>query len=339
MNIRKIIILLVLLSVCRSGLTQIIKGKILDQYSDSTISFASVYFNGTLGGTIADQHGYFEMDISRYLSMPLTISALGYYSVTLTDFSPGNMIIIHLIPKVFELREVVITASAYGEARKTNIKLFKAQFLGHTFNALRCEITNMNDVMLTYDSENETLKAFSSKPILINNKALGYNITYYLDQFEYCKKNHSLMLFGNYVFNETLTTNKKQRLKIEKRRMSAYLGSRMHFFRELWDNNLEASGFTVKDKANSKLTYYGIVAETDIIITGVCKKCLKHTDDLLICYYSKIPRNRLSMIKDYVLFDKMGYFDPLGISWTGEMARQRIADLLPYEYELKKTHR
>ena len=67
----------------------------------------------------------------------------------------------------------------------------------------------MNHVMLTYDPENETLKAFSSKRILINNKALGYNITYYLDQFEYCKKNHSLMLLQNYVF-EILTTNKKK---------------------------------------------------------------------------------------------------------------------------------
>ena len=183
MNIRKIIILLFLLSVCRSGLTQIIKGKILDQYSDSTISFASVYFNGTLAGTLADQYGYFELDISGYSSMPLTISALGYYSVTLTDFPADKIISIHLAPKVFELREVIVTAKAYAEARKTNIKLFKAQFLGQTFNALRCEIINTNDILLTYDSENETLKAFSSKPILINNNALGYKITYYLDQF------------------------------------------------------------------------------------------------------------------------------------------------------------
>jgi hypothetical protein len=31
-----------------------------------------------------------------------------------------------------------------------------------------------------------------------------------------------------------------------------------------------------------------------------------------------------------------GYFDPSGISWEGEMARQRIADLLPFEYSLKE---
>ena len=43
------------------------------------------------------------------------------------------------------------------------------------------------------------------------------------------------------------------------------------------------------------------------------------------------------MMQDSVCFDKQGYFDPLGISWTGEMARQRIADLLPYDYSMKKT--
>jgi hypothetical protein len=34
--------------------------------------------------------------------------------------------------------------------------------------------------------------------------------------------------------------------------------------------------------------------------------------------------------------DQNGYFDPLGISWEGEMARQRIADWLPYEYSIKE---
>jgi len=34
-----------------------------------------------------------------------------------------------------------------------------------------------------------------------------------------------------------------------------------------------------------------------------------------------------------------GYFDPLGISWSGEMSKQRIADQLPYEYALKKLLR
>jgi hypothetical protein len=36
------------------------------------------------------------------------------------------------------------------------------------------------------------------------------------------------------------------------------------------------------------------------------------------------------------LADQNGYFDPFGISWSGEMSKQRIADQLPYDYKLKK---
>jgi hypothetical protein len=39
--------------------------------------------------------------------------------------------------------------------------------------------------------------------------------------------------------------------------------------------------------------------------------------------------------KDFVYFDKRGYFDPFAISREGEMAKQRISDWLPYEYSIK----
>ncbi len=74
---RKIILLFLLISFCTSAYSQIVKGRILDQKTGSSIGFASVYFNGTLVGTLANQNGYFELDIPKFLSVPLTISALG----------------------------------------------------------------------------------------------------------------------------------------------------------------------------------------------------------------------------------------------------------------------
>ena len=331
---RKIILLFLLFSFYTTAYSQIVKGRILDQKTGDSISFASVYFNGTLVGTLANQDGYFELDISKFSSMPLTISALGYYSVTLTDFSPDKALSIYLTPKVFELKEVVVSAKAYAKARRINIKLFKAQFLGQTLNALKCEITNMKDIILIYDSDNEILKAFSSKPILINNNALGYKITYYLDKFEYCKTNQSLKLIGNYIFDEYLTSNKRQKEKFEIRRRSAYLESRMHFFRTLWHNELDSSGFTVMTSAGVRLYTINLVIQTDNFT-----KYLKYRGDLFVTYFKKWDGSVITMIKEYVNFDKNGYFDPEGISWRGEMAKQRIADLLPYDYLFKKTLR
>jgi hypothetical protein len=65
-------------------------------------------------------------------------------------------------------------------------------------------------------------------------------------------------------------------------------------------------------------------------------KYLKYSGSLGIAYYSKVPASFIIFLREEVYFDNNGYFDPSGISWEGEMARQRIADCLPYEYEAKE---
>lgn len=328
---RKFLLVFIMLHLCSLSQSQILRGKILDQMTDSTISFASVYFNGTLSGTLSDKNGCFEMDISKYLSMPITISALGYYSVSLSGFSYDRPLSIYLTPKVFELKEVIVNAKGYAQERRNNIRLFKQQFLGKTFNALKCEIVNMNDITFTWDTYDETLKAFASKPILINNNALGYKITYYLDKFEYCVVTQSLRMIGNYIFREDTSAGKKQSETFERRRRSAYLGSRMHFFRSLWDKELNLNGFSIQNDYGTPALFLEMQKDSST-------KYLKYRGDLIINYYQKLRGSVISMMQDSVCFDRQGYFDPLGISWTGEMARQRIADLLPYDYEVKKNH-
>ena len=234
---------------------QVIKGTILDEKTDSTICFASIYVNGTLVGTHSDLNGKFELDISKNTSLPLAISAIGYYSVTLSDFSTSTSLSIHLTPKVYELNEVVIHGKSLAKKRKANLKLFKSEFLGITSNAKQCEIINENDITFNYGSDKDTMKAFASKPILINNKALGYNITYYMDKFEYYKKNDSFFYKGSFLFKEDSTINESNRLSYELRRKNTYLGSRMQFFRALWANDLKSTKFIVKNSADKILSY------------------------------------------------------------------------------------
>lgn len=332
---RWIISILLYINFFTAGYTQIIKGIILDKNTDSPINFASVYINGTFVGTHSDRNGHFELDISKNISMPIIISSLGYYSFTLTDYSPDKLYKVYLEPKIFELREVVITAKGYTRGRKVNLKLFKNEFLGKTLNARMCEITNEEDIILTYDSDNDTLKAFSSKPILIENKALGYSISYYLDKFEYCKKDNFFVLSGNSIFREDSTIQEIQKQRFERRRKSAYLGSRMHFFRALWENNLDSAGFTIKDSENVKLNYNNIVIETDSLVNKDRTKYLKYPGNLFITYFTKSGGSIIAFINESIYFDKNGYFYGLGILWDGEMIRQRVADMLPYEYSIK----
>jgi hypothetical protein len=334
---RKTFFLLFLFIPHLVGNSQIINGTILDKNTSNPVSFASVYFSGTLTGSLTDQNGKFELDVTKYVTMPLTISAVGYNSVTLSDFTSEKPLLIFLSPRVYELNEVVISARSKKEnwAYKEDLELFKIAFLGLTDNAMKCRITNEKDLNIVYNAETKILRVSASKPILIDNKSLGYKITYYLDTFEASKATGAIFFNGNILFKEYPVSNKRQRARFEKRRESAYLGSRMHFFRELWNNNLDSGGFTLADVNNNRLAYDSIVVSTDSITTEVPKKYLKYSGKLLLGYHTKDPKSAIVMVNENVIFDKNGYFDPLGLNWQGEIARYRIADFLPYDYKSK----
>ena len=327
---KRIVLFLLLINFFQVGYTQIIKGTILDKSNNLKINFASIYINGTSVGTNSDQNGYFELDITKYGSLPLTISALGYYTVTLSDFSREKPIDVYLIPKMFELNEVFVIAKSTEKERKANLKLFMDQFLGSSYNGQNCVIVNEGDITFKNGTSRDTLKAFASKPLLIVNNALGYKITYYLDKFEYCRKNKSFLYKGSALFNEDMSAALTQKNFFEKRRKNAYFGSRSHFFSSLWTNSLKSNGFIVRNSLDEIINYEDIV-----IVRAGFKKYLSYKGNLYIYYLSKSPSSYIEPLKDQIFFDSNGYFDGSGVKVIGQMAQQRIGDLLPYDYKPK----
>jgi hypothetical protein len=327
---KRIVLFLILVNFFQPGHTQIVRGTIFDRSDNSKISIASIYFNGTSVGTNSDQNGHFELDITKYSSLPLTISALGYNSVTLTDFSKEKPIEVYLTPKTFELNEVVVVAKSTAKERKANLKLFRDQFLGSSYNGLHCVIMNEGDITFKNGIAHDTLKVFASEPILIVNNALGYKITYYLDKFEYYRKNKSFLYMGSAIFDRDTTTDITQKKFFEKRRRIAYLGSRSHFFSSLWTNSLKSNGFTIRNSIDEIKNYEDIVT-----VRSGFKKYLSFKGNLYIFYLSKSPGSYIEPLKDQIYFDSNGYFDGSGVEVNGQMAQQRIGDLLPYDYKLK----
>jgi hypothetical protein len=246
---KKLALTLLFFQITIISFSQIIKGTISDKNTKSAIYYASVYINGTFIGTYTDENGNFELDISKSPSMPISISAIGYYSVTLDEYSVSKLLIILLEPKVFELQEVVIKAKAINRQRRANMVIFRNEFLGTTDNGRMCDILNEEDITFNYGSDKDTLKAYASKPIILENRALGYKITYYLDAFEFYRKEQSFFFKGNMVFTEDLTSDESKKQYYTKQRQYAYIGSRMHFFRMLYTNSLSATGFIVKNPA------------------------------------------------------------------------------------------
>jgi len=328
---KKLISLFLFLNLYFVANSQIIKGTILDKETKSPVTSAYIYFNGTSTGTQSDQNGNFELDVSKNNPNPLTISAIGYYSATLNDYLTGKPLAVYLVPKIFELSEINIDAKSLVKKREASMKVFKNVFLGTTDNARYCDILNESDIKFNYDSDRDTLRAFVSKPLIIKNRALAYEITYYLDKFEYKRSNRSFIFQGNLSFKEDLKSIESQKIVIENKRKNAYLGSRMHFFRALWMDELESEGFTVKNNYGRNLSAKDIVLQD-----ASNKKYLRYNGSLGICYYSDVPFSHLEIQKDRIYFEKNGYFDSFGIIWEGYIAEKKIADMLPLEYLLSE---
>ena len=325
----RFLIILILLYCHLSAYSQVIKGTVFDKNTKDPVGYAYLYFSGTFSGTQTDQNGNFTLDALKNRSIPLTISAIGYYSVTLNEYLTGKPLSVYLIPKVYELNEVKISAKSLARKRKSNLLLFKEYFLGTTDNARDCKILNESDITFNYDSDRDTLKAYASKPILIDNRALGYKVTYYLDKFEYMRYNESFSFRGNIIFQEDLNTGQSQKEHFERKRKYAYLGSRMHFFRALWYDDLRSTGFKVGGVTSENLSY------KDIVIVDADKKFLKYSENLAITYYSK-DLTGLELLKEKIFFSNDGYYDSDGILWEGYMANRRVGDWLPYEYIVKE---
>jgi len=325
---RKLILLFLFISFYTVAYNQIIKGTVLDKKTNDTICFASVYFNATFTGTTSDRNGNFELDIFKNRSMPLTISAIGYYSVTFDNFSTSKPLMIYLTPKTYELNGVAVAAKSLERKRRRNLDLFKEEFLGTTGYAANCVILNENDITFNYDSDRDTLKAFAMKPIQIDNRILGYKITYYLDKFEYYKNKNATFFRGNIIFSDDAANEQAKEQFYERMRKFTYLGSRMHFFRALWSDKLKSAGFIIKNSTGDYLTY------KDIVFQDGDNKYMKYPGNLYVSY--NINSCYIAFFLEQVYFDNTGYFDPEGINWKGEMGEQRIADWLPYEYSVDK---
>jgi hypothetical protein len=321
--------------LCLPDYSQEIHGIVIDENTKQLLANVNVFFNGTTIGTKTDSKGSFKLIIPENQKLPLALSAIGYNSLLLTEYPTDKLLKILLVPKIYELDEVVVVSrrSLWEKSvRNSYLNIFRKQFIGQTVNAYLCKIQNEYDLVFQYNEDQQLLTAYSLKPLMINNKSLGYQIYYYLDSFVYSQEPYSLTYTGYFIFKEDSTLNEKDYKRAENRRRLAYLGSRMHFMRSLWENNLDSAGYIIKNSANEIIPYDSLVIQTDS-----SEKYLRKKGAYSIAYLSKVSRSSMELKHDTIYFNKLGYFDPYGINWVGEITRQRVADLLPFDYvPLKK---
>jgi len=115
----------------------------------------------------------------------------------------------------------------------------------------------------------------------------------------------------------------------------------MHFFRSLWSGDITNSKrYSIQDSNNVKLDYHDLVIQKGSLVASKngpvmqYDKYLKNIGKIYIWYPKKKQFSNIEVSKE-VFFDKRGYYDPFDIIWYGDMAKQRMADMLPFDYTLQ----
>jgi hypothetical protein len=221
-----------------------IEGKILDAKTKESLPGASVYLANTSIGTAANVDGSFLLDKITRGKYDLTVSMLGYKTVSkpmvFNDNSVKNFII-YLNEEAIELN--LIEVKAKRVVNNYDLSKFQKYFLGSTQNANRCKIVNGYDLQIINNAS--WLTASAKKPIEIVNNALGYRVIYVLKEFTLNKTNNMLRMSGVPRFENLVPENDKQQRRWTRERDRAYYGSVEHFIRSLKKRELKKNRFTL----------------------------------------------------------------------------------------------
>lgn len=350
------------------------RGLVLDQSTKQPIAGASVFINASGIGAVCDANGQFNLNkfIQANLGNPnLTIAAVGYETATYNLTIRTGEVVIYLKPIINELETVVVHSAEKNGWQKYGAD-FIENFLGYSDFSKQCVLKNPEVLSFYYDPELLVLKVVAKKPLLIYNKALGYNITYWLDEFEQNYTTRIIIFKGSSLFEDRIKAKgrKSQAAKWLKNRTDAYNGSVMHFIRAVYAGDLAKSGFVVrrldKVEGNRKGKYTNVVdpkelAEADFsesILTDslTSQKIIQFTKYLYVLYNKELEE--LSYLKRQYLFNQPnpgpqtsivqlvgtnaveifpnGHIEPaIAFFLEGYWAYEKLDKLLPLDYKAK----
>jgi len=225
----------------------VLSGSVRDSASGKPMPGVSVFLNSTSKGTITRADGTFTLGGISPGRYEVIISAVGYQTFNLA-ISTRNLptdLKVALHVKASELTAIVVEPYMKDGWKKYG-KFFIDNFIGTTENASSCRLKNKEVLRFHYYLKSRKLSVTAADPLIIENKALGYDLEYRLERFECDFSTNIISYFGYPLFREMTTDYPKTRLEWEQRRRYAYLGSEMHFLRTLFKGQLHQEGFIVE---------------------------------------------------------------------------------------------
>lgn len=327
-------------------------GGTVENEKGEPVESATVFLSGTTKITKTNATGKFELRGLNPGSYDLVISNIGYSSQKISAQINLNSITktIILSTKEIQLEEVQIGKKS---RRDRYLSTFFETFVGTSTNAAFCTI--LNPEVIQFSTNGNTLQAYSDEFIIVNNKRLGYKISYLLRDFIYDSNTITTVYDGECVF-ENLKGTATQRKKWAVNRLRTYKGSFMHYLRSLYSGKTVAEGFVTYNngqtrdrlvdslvdvrkyvsKANKNFIDFQFDGQLKIIFAGKYVSPGVVVDNIDPFKLGSLPTSYALLFVNKAVIDKRGSIeDYKSFRLEGAWGNNRLGDQLPFEYEPK----
>ena len=354
---RSLALLLAVWAVSVTAQTGTIAGRVRDA-SGAPLPGASVYLSGTTRGAAADPDGRFRIDGVPPGAYRLVGSLVGYeptvVEVRLRAGATSTYALV-LTATTVDLGGVEVEAERDRRWQR-RLERFTKVLLGESDNA--AETTLLNPEVLDFRSRWGELRATARAPLVIENRALGYRLTYNLHAF--AASATSVRYDGDEYFEELTPASPEEAARWEAAQARAYRGSLRHLLRALLTDTVDQEEFALllhrDDPFTGRVQTVGMPVSASRLVRadGLGWGTLRIPGHLAVTYrgepeepsylrsewFSELRRrpdsvqqSTIRLARSHVRIDPQGTpEDPFAIITTGHLAFERLADLVPEEY-------
>lgn len=322
-----------------------ISGAVKDAETGAPLASASVFIANTTLGVATDAEGYFEIPRVPFGTHQLVVSLLGYErqtrSIRVTAVVTDKQSFA-LKARDLESAGVEVVAEAPHEWRR-NLKKFAALFWGKSRLASECQLVNPEVLNFDAPRSANAFIASASQPLVVENHGLGFHVEIILVEFAQDLRDESVRYQLIPRFQALTGAQEREKRKWERNRRHAYRGSLRHFYRALLADRLLDEGFRVfilpalpwqtgraerRPVASSEL-----LAETSLPF----ERRLRLPGYLEVIYQDEKEGEQISWLDgrgNPITLNISGYVSgPFDVVVYGYWAGQRVAEMLPWDYE------
>ncbi|TVQ01917.1 MAG: carboxypeptidase-like regulatory domain-containing protein [Balneolaceae bacterium] len=223
-----------------------IQGRVVDYHTGEPLQYAHVFLSGTRIGTVTNPAGRFQIEHIPPGSYRLVVSIIGYERAPvdiLLREADERTYVRRLKPVIYQMNELYVGNLDNRWERYLN--RFERLFIGET--ALADDVAILNPEVLRFNSRWwGRLEAEAMAPLIIENRSLGYRITYHLEEFRH--SGTRTRWTGESHFEDMTPVNAEQAEVWEKNREEAFEGSLRHFLLSLSQLQLRQNGFLMYEQ-------------------------------------------------------------------------------------------